>query len=276
MNKMNADLEFLSVARVNEVGRLLTEAGLVPPMIIAVAYWLSIQYLQPSKKQDAACKSNQKRSDKFEPSLLNFCVIVHNAVLCVFSALCFMNTFPIYFDALRTKGVYDGICSLRDAYESTSWGYWSYLFYLSKYYEVMDTYIVILKGRRPINLQIYHHIGAMIGCAWGYNAHTVGTFIFMVPNAFVHSIMYLYYAASTLKIKVPFKSMITYLQMVQFLHGHFWLLYALFRLYPECITVNESCCFVYHLVYITWLFVMFRRFFNKTYNANKKAKKKQT
>eukprot|EP00483_Globobulimina_turgida_P002358 UN02360 len=140
---------------------------------------------------------------------------------------------------------------------------------LSKYYEVIDTYIVILKGRRPINLQVYHHIGAMIGCTWFHFDKSVGSVIFIVPNAFVHSIMYFYYALSVLRIRVPFKSLITTIQMIQFLTGHCCIIYVVAMLYPACITSNERVCCIYHFVYISWLFYMFRRFYNKRYKKKK-------
>jgi hypothetical protein len=37
-----------------------------------------------------------------------------------------------------------------------------YLFYLSKYYEFFDTFLLYLNGKDPIFLQKYHHIGAVI------------------------------------------------------------------------------------------------------------------
>lgn len=254
--------------------QMLQDLGLIAPIIISVAYWTSIKLFQPSKEEELKAKQEQKKSKNFEPTLLNFIVIIHNLLLCIFSVLCFANTFPVLLNLVVENGVYKGLCGVKPAYDSTVYGYWSYLFYLSKYYEVVDTYIVILKKRRPINLQIYHHIGAMIGCAWFHYDKSVGSFIFMVPNSFVHSIMYLYYALSTLKIKIPFKFIITYIQMIQFLFGHCCIIYVLFYLYPECITLNEKYCLQYHFVYISWLFWMFARFFNKTYNK-KKSKKKE-
>ena len=47
--------------------------------------------------------------------------------------------------------------------QALAWyGWW---FYLSKFYEVVDTAVIILKGRRSSLLQTYHHAGAMI-CMW--------------------------------------------------------------------------------------------------------------
>eukprot|EP00483_Globobulimina_turgida_P007293 UN07307 len=229
----------------------LREIHLIPPIIVSIGYWVSIQIFQPSKsKQEETLllrkKANKSKKQSFEPSLLNIFVFIHNMLLCFFSVLCFVNTFGVLFSLLYNNGLYDGACRIKDAYETTSYGYWSYLFMLSKYYEVIDTYIVILKGRRPINLQVYHHIGAMIGCAWFHFDSSVGSVIFIVPNAFVHSIMYLYYALSVLRIRVPFKSLITTMQMIQFLAGLCCIIYVVTMLYPVCITSNERLCWIYH------------------------------
>ena len=40
------------------------------------------------------------------------------------------------------------------------------LFYFSKYYEYLDTWLVRAKGRQPIYLQKYHHIGAAMTLAY--------------------------------------------------------------------------------------------------------------
>lgn len=43
--------------------------------------------------------------------------------------------------------------------------FYGWLFYLSKFYEVVDTAIIIAKGKKSSLLQTYHHAGAMI-CMW--------------------------------------------------------------------------------------------------------------
>ena len=67
---------------------------------------------------------------------------------------------------------------------------WVYLFYISKYYEFIDTWIVCLKGRKPLFLQLYHHIGAVIGMWLLYITHNPWVWVFLVFNSFINSIMY--------------------------------------------------------------------------------------
>jgi hypothetical protein len=35
------------------------------------------------------------------------------------------------------------------------------IFYISKYYEFLDTWVLVMKGKAPSFLQIYHHVGCI-------------------------------------------------------------------------------------------------------------------
>jgi hypothetical protein len=61
------------------------------------------------------------------------------------------------------EGSYEGV-PVEGLWEGAlAWyGWW---FYLSKFYEVVDTAVILLKGRKSSLLQTYHHAGAMI-CMW--------------------------------------------------------------------------------------------------------------
>lgn len=67
--------------------------------------------------------------------------------------------------------------------------FYGWLFYLSKYYEVIDTFIILAKGRKSSFLQTYHHAGAMI-CMWaGIRYMSPPIWMFVLVNSFIHSIM---------------------------------------------------------------------------------------
>ncbi|KAE8378260.1 GNS1/SUR4 family-domain-containing protein [Aspergillus bertholletiae] len=44
--------------------------------------------------------------------------------------------------------------------------YYTWMFYVSKYYEIMDTLLLLVKGKRVSFLQMYHHAGAIICTRW--------------------------------------------------------------------------------------------------------------
>nr|POF23960.1 putative fatty acid elongation protein 3 [Quercus suber] len=99
--------------------------------------------------------------------------------------------------------------------------FWGWLFYVSKFYEVIDTAIILAKGKRSPTLQTYHHAGAML-CMWAgmrYMSPPIMMFVFL--NSFIHAWMYTYYALSALGYRVPrrYKQLLTTLQIAQFLFG---------------------------------------------------------
>lgn len=67
--------------------------------------------------------------------------------------------------------------------------FWGWTFYLSKFYEVIDTLVILARGKRSPTLQTYHHAGAML-CMWAgmrYMSTPIWTFVFL--NSFIHTLM---------------------------------------------------------------------------------------
>lgn len=67
--------------------------------------------------------------------------------------------------------------------------FYGWLFYLSKLYEVLDTAIILTKGKKSSTLQTFHHAGAML-CMWAgirYMSSPIWMFVFI--NSFLHTIM---------------------------------------------------------------------------------------
>lgn len=116
------------------------------------------------------------------------------------------------------NGVFSNVLQNDDRNNLLFLGWW---FYVSKFYEVIDTAIILLKGRPSSLLQLYHHSGAMM-CMWlGVRFMAPAIWIFVVFNSFIHSLMYFYFTLSCLKIRVPmfFKRILTSLQITQFVVG---------------------------------------------------------
>lgn len=67
--------------------------------------------------------------------------------------------------------------------------YLGWLFYLSKFYEVLDTAIILAKGKKSSTLQTYHHAGAMM-CMWsGIRYMASPIWIFTQVNSGIHALM---------------------------------------------------------------------------------------
>ncbi|KAB8068375.1 GNS1/SUR4 family-domain-containing protein [Aspergillus leporis] len=99
--------------------------------------------------------------------------------------------------------------------------YLGWIFYLSKFYEVLDTAIILAKGKKSSTLQTYHHAGAMM-CMWaGIRYIAPPIWIFTLVNSAIHAMMYTYYTLTALRIRVPnvIKRSLTSMQITQFLFG---------------------------------------------------------
>lgn len=67
--------------------------------------------------------------------------------------------------------------------------FYGWLFYLSKFYEVVDTFIILAKGKNSAFFQTYHHAGAMF-CVWsGIRYMSPPIWMFVIVNSGIHTLM---------------------------------------------------------------------------------------
>ena len=67
--------------------------------------------------------------------------------------------------------------------------YYGWIFYLSKFYEIIDTAIILAKGKKTSLLQTYHHTGAMFAMWAGIRYMSPPIWLFTTINAFIHTWM---------------------------------------------------------------------------------------
>ncbi|GMG30041.1 unnamed protein product [Ambrosiozyma monospora] len=243
--------------------------------------------------------------------LFKWFVLLHNVFLCVYSVWTFIgmnttiylnshNVIPqlvnkYYNNTSKVPGsqlFWNSICDIENGiwYNRESdngymkgLSYWSYLFYLSKYYEILDTVIILLKGRQSSLLQSYHHTGAILSMWAGTRFASPPIWIFVVFNSFIHSIMYFYFSLSCLKIRVPvlFKQCLTTLQITQFVVGGSLAVVHLFVSYfdvvegsfKDCIQSGEKAlALIINVVYLAPLTVLFGAFYIESYRKSNKKK----
>ena len=199
-------------------------------------------------------------------------VFFHNILLAVFSA----SIFYISYRIMRNIDFFGDFCFTSDILMTRDdFHYITYLFYISKYYEFVDTWIVYLKNRKPSFLQIYHHIGAVINMNNIYVYRVEAGWIFVTFNSFVHTIMYLYYALTTIKIYLPIKKLITTLQILQFVVGLG--LSTMYLMYNDTLSETNYQLQMFVNIYLCGLIVLFLNFAQKTYRKSKhKAKNHNT
>lgn len=67
--------------------------------------------------------------------------------------------------------------------------FYGWLFYLSKFYQVFDTLIILAMGKKTSLLQTYHHAGAMM-CMWaGIRYMAPPIWMFVMVNSSIHTLM---------------------------------------------------------------------------------------
>eukprot|EP00250_Pteridium_aquilinum_P023179 c2633_g1_i1 orf=279-1211(+) len=150
--------------------------------------------------------------------------------------------------------------------------FWSYVFYLSKFYELLDTLIMILK-RRPLTfLHVFHHaIVVIMSFFWLQYAQSL-QIIALLTNTSVHMLMYSYYLLCSLGIKPFWKKLVTNCQIVQFVFSFtvsFVMLYLHFN--------GEGCegigAWTFNAFFNASLLVLFMNFHRKQYRARREHQK---
>jgi len=197
---------------------------------------------------------------RINPTLLHVLSVVHNAFLVAFSAWTFVSLAQVLYT--------DGIVFQSNYYfKNPQFETAIYYFYISKYYEFFDTFLLYLKGKSPIFLQKYHHIGAVICWHLTYVYKVDVIWIPSIANALVHTIMYSYYLGCLLKMnQVRFiKQYITSLQLAQLIIPNAFCLY----LYaPPVESVFNYGIIIFFDAYVFVLILLFLRFFYLNYIKN--------
>lgn len=285
------------------------------PLTIATVYFLAVHIVNPmilkrqinqaTIKEKDAQSMGAKDLKRLKPApfamaklpVFKWAVLLHNMVLCVYSAWTFVGILGVFsrsMTRIQSKTETDGamvnfvhaVCDVKNGIfkqdakgESLmTFGWW---FYMSKFYEVLDTVIILLRGRPSSLLQSYHHAGAMM-CMWGgirYQSPPI--WIFVVFNSFIHTLMYFYFTLSCLKIKVPtiLKRSLTFMQICQFIVGgsvaimHAFITYQNSHgKYIRCIESSAKAFpLIINVAYLAPLTALFAAFYAENYLKRKLA-----
>lgn len=144
---------------------------------------------------------------------------IWSGILAIFSIAGTIRTLPELVTAVKEHSLQYSICV--PTYFKGVTGFWSFLFTVSKVYELGDTVFIILRKQPLIFLHWYHHITVLLYVWYSYTDHTAPGRWFMVMNYIVHSLMYSYYALRALKFSIPklVSIIITSLQLTQMIVG---------------------------------------------------------
>lgn len=266
-------------------------------MDVRVPVAIALGYATLVHAANLARKTNRKPLAICNTRFFKWFVLLHNIGLCVYSAwTCVGMSAAIYrtvfevtkvgangqrdnmeqyvhgeFPLLAPHGFWRSLCDLNDGIWEEGLRFYGFFFYLSKFYEVVDTIIILAKGKQSSLLQTYHHAGAMLSMWAGIRFASPPIWIFVVFNSLIHTLMYFYYTLSALKVRVPttLKRALTTAQITQFVFGGSFALLHLFVYYFNPNTGSFSACLknpgqsfallfnVFYLTPLTYLFVMF-------------------
>ena len=168
----------------------------------------------------AVLAKQREKTDFLLPSSLRTGIfVIHNLLMSFGSLVMFLGLFMASYHRGKASGFHFLLCEPKTD-ESSSFFFWLYLYYLSKYYELFDTALAFLcrgKGPRHYFMHVYHHFYVLYMAYFYIKQRQSLATVGVLFNTFVHIFMYYYYARAALAWETPWKNYITRLQIVQFL-----------------------------------------------------------
>ena len=219
------------------------------------------------------------RGKPFQPTTFP---IIHNIFLCLLSL--YMCLGGIYYTVtfILNHGMHGFYCDTEFHYshDSPFMSQVAILFYLSKYYEFIDSFILVLRSSgfgsksRLTVLHVWHHITTSLNCSMAWNSHLGNALIITsIFNAGIHVAMYYYYALSGMYDYRPWwKKYLTQMQINQFIvmelicTGWFYFRYVADDQCPGSLVVFWNGVFT-----VLSFLLLFKSFQKKTYGPKKQS-----
>jgi len=212
-----------------------------------------------------------------KPFDLKYVIAAHNLLLSFGSLVYTIFMFNELYKMVSDGGIGAVFCDADHHYQKGRYYFGVYLFYLSKYYELLDTVFLVLKKKPLIFLHVYHHPATLILCFVSLETRLAPQWLVTTANAIVHTFMYYYYYLATLGKTVFWKKYITTLQILQFVAdcglNNLWLYYT-FQL-PAGKTCGGGWVgySIGQFVLLSYL-VLFIQLYRQMYNSRQSAQKK--
>jgi len=197
---------------------------------------------------------------------LRWVMVVHNVFLVLLNGICFVISLPYSRFGLSTWECRQYDHNSKELSEHLLM-FMGYVYYISKFLDLADTVFFVLrkKFRNISGLHVFHHslmpLAGWIGLK--YSAYHCAGFIPFI-NAFIHTVMYVYYALAALGYRdvLWWKKYLTQMQMVQFVmitcHAVYFLNYPGGCSWPKVFPLLE---FSHGLLF----FYLFGSFYVKNY-----------
>eukprot|EP00730_Choanoeca_flexa_P014069 TRINITY_DN6015_c0_g1_i1.p1 TRINITY_DN6015_c0_g1~~TRINITY_DN6015_c0_g1_i1.p1 ORF type:complete len:327 (+),score=64.22 TRINITY_DN6015_c0_g1_i1:59-982(+) len=197
--------------------------GVTPGSHVVVVLALLVGYVALSFTFQALMRLRGRR---FEGNTFTSLVVLHNDILSIGSLVMMLGLLRSVYLFARRYYANDTVleaymCDSQGHYgknnpESNEINWWLYVFYLSKFYEMIDTYILAFKCKPLTFLQMYHHSSIVFLCWSWLEARWSLAWYGMFFNTLVHTFMYYYFKCQAKGIRVWWKQWLTTGQLTQF------------------------------------------------------------
>lgn len=140
--------------------------------------------------------------------------------------------------------------------------FWIDMFCYSKVYELIDTVFIVLRGRKLVLLQWYHHLATLILCWAGMELYSKEAILGAAMNYSIHTVMYMYYVLYAIGLKSirKYGVFITFFQTLQMLIIMYNLVFV--SIIP-CSDPNKDTSYLYwySMVIISSYVILFSKLF---------------
>ncbi|KAL9657362.1 hypothetical protein ABK040_014351 [Willaertia magna] len=249
------------------------------PVISVILYALSL-WLIPLYMRKV------RNNKPFQSPTLDYFIKMHNLFL---SALSVAMALGFLLEVIKIVSTTEGgvlnkisaiSCDAEGVMRVGQIPFWLYIFYLSKYYELLDTVFIMIKCKPLTFLHTFHHMSTLLLCWFVLVEKTHMMWYPATLNSSVHVVMYYYYYQSMNKDSsiVPksclemIKPWITRIQIIQFvfdiLGTKFWL-YFQYVEGKQC--SGKYTAFLWADVIIGSFLLLFLNFYFKAYNKKSKT-----
>lgn len=266
--------ESFDMSRINPENPLAWFLNPVVPVSLVAAYLVgefALKHIMKALKVPA-----------FSGPLFTGFVTLHSFLLTAYSFITFVGILPLVVRSVEEKGWLTTFCDNDASLWNAGVGFWGTLFYVSKYWEFLDTIIIVFKGKNPSFLQVYHHAGVVLAMYLLVAAQeTGGLFIITTLNSFIHTLMYAYFTI-TANVRLPkivaniIRPSLTTFQLIQFFTGiGITLQKHVIEDKETCVSDAQFVSLVFVQVYAGLLIPLFGHFFASQYIFKKKGSSKK-
>jgi hypothetical protein len=207
------------------------------------------------------------------PVPLGYIPTLHNLFLALGSAAMFMGCLQATIAEVERSPRHSAdwvLCFPQGIRAAGPVFFWSYVYYLSKLYELLDTLILILKKRTLTFLHVFHHATVILMCYFWLQFAQSLQIVALLTNTAVHVIMYTYYFLCSINRPPSWKKVVTNLQIVQFVFS-FVASVATLWLHFKGDGCSGMYAWLFNAFFNVTLLLLFLNFHSKQYGSKKSS-----